>query len=69
MFISKKKYQHLGREKTHTLFTYGLSAGNERKHSCSVLTHLKTFALKGILEDHHLRLLDEFHVTSFPRYI
>lgn len=63
VFISRRRYQHLGMEE-NTLFTYSLSAGVESKHSCWVLTHLKTFAFKGILKDHHLRLLDEFHVTK-----
>lgn len=43
------------------------SAGIESKHSCWVLTHLKTFAFKGILEDHHLRFLDSFHFSKLSK--
>ena len=39
VFLSKKRYSsHLGKK----------SPGIESKHSCWVLTHLKTFAFKGI---------------------
>lgn len=46
------------------LFSQSPSAECGSKHSCSDVTHLKTFAFKGILENHHLPHLDEFHNFS-----
>lgn len=47
--------------KENTLFSQSPSAAIGSKHSCSDVTHLKTFAFKGISGDRRLPHLDEFH--------
>lgn len=64
----KRDLLHEEREINPRHSSLTLSAGAENKHSCWVLTHVKTFVFGGISHD-HLRLLDGFRVTKFSKYI
>lgn len=56
----------MGKENTDSPLRAGVLALGS-KHSCLDLTHLKTFAFKGISAAHHLPHLDEFHTAQvFP---